>query len=332
MQNLSVANSKPINGSDKSNPKQPTKKPGDAKAVDSTNPNARGIASSLAEVGKKAGTIGMDVASKGVDVLADTTTHLVQEKAKAMIRITVTDRIRDISQMFHVIPGGQRLLSSIISNVFYPYYKKANPNTTLSPDQIAEHLMRGHTEFLEDDLINTFDKFIRDNLSEENKIKYENGEKKVVLSAFKNMLMSQVKTAKEPGGIKKIATGIANWIPFVNRLPDAVKPWVGGAIGGFVGYKVLHGLWKLVKWAVLGFTGYKGIQMIKNRFGGGGAPAPELPDEEAAAKPKSKMASVLEGVSKMAQMAGGPGAGMMGGGGPAGGLGGLVSALAGGGR
>lgn len=297
---------------------------------DLTNPDSRGIGSTLAGVGKKASALGMDLASKGTSVLADTGTHMVQEKAKVVIRMTVTDRIRDISQFFHMIPGGQRLLTGIINKIFYPYYQKANPHTALSADQIAEHLMRGHTEFLEDDLINAFDKFIQDSLNEADKAKYASGEKKVVLTAFKNMLMNQVKTAKEPGGIKKIAIGIANWIPFVKKLPEGAKPWAGGAIGGFVGYKILHGMWKLVKWAVLGFGGYKGFQMLKNKLGGGGQPAAGMPDMEPGAKPKGKMASVLDGVSKMAQMAGGPGGGMMGGGGPGGGLGGLVSALAGG--
>lgn len=295
--------------------------------VDALSQDGRGIGTTLAGVGKKAGALGMGVATKGGEVLLDHGTHLAEQKAKALIRMAVTDRIRGLSQFFHWIPGGQKLLSGIINKFFYPYYQKANPNTQLSADQIAMHFMQGHTEFLEDDLINAFDKFVQDSLSEEDQAKYIAGDRKVVFTAFTNMFMDKVRSAKEPGGLKKLAAGIANWIPFVNKLPEAAKPWAGGAIGGFVGFKVLHGMWKLVKWAVLGFTGYKGFQMVKNKLGGGGRAA--APDHEPGEKPKGKMASVLDGVSKMAQMAGGPGGGMMGVG-PGGGLGGIVSALAGG--
>ncbi|MDA0772977.1 MAG: hypothetical protein O3C63_08550 [Cyanobacteria bacterium] len=322
MQNITATNPT-INTGVAAPANQPVAQPADA-----TTQDGRGIGTTLADVGKKAGAFGIDVAGKGANVLADTGTQIVKQKARAVLHMAVTDRIRDLVRIFQALPYGERLLSNIIKNFFYPYYKQVNPHTDLQPDQIAQQLMNGHTEFFEDDLVKSFDKFIQDSLNDADKAKYVSGEKKVVLIAFKNMLMNQVKTAKEPGGIKKIAAGIANWIPFVNKLPEAAKPWAGGAIGGFVGYKLLHGMWKLVKWAVLGFTGYKGFQMVKNKLGGGGAPAP---DHEPGEKSKGKMASVLEGVSKMAQMAGGPGGGMMGGGGPGGGLGGIVSALAGGG-
>ena len=294
----------------------------------------RGIGKALAGAGGKAVEMGKDVAQKGVSALAGAAAHHAEDKARHLLRVTVLNRIRDLCDFMGAFPGGKTVLGVIVNSVFYPYYKQINPESKITAEEIVHSLQHGHTEFLENDLVETFDRFIRENLKDDERAKYEAGDKMVVAKAFKNLAMSQVTTAREPGGLKKIGRGIANFIPFVKKLPDGVKPWVGGAIGTIAAYKLLKLGWKMLKWGIAVFAGVTGLKFIANRFGGGGGATPpgRTPvhgEESNAAAGGGMMSKLMDGAGKLAKIAnqaqgGGHGA-------PGGGIGQALSMLGGGG-
>ncbi len=302
---------------------------------DSGEPNAgREVGQTLAT---KAMEMGKGVAHKGVNVLADAATHHAEEKARHALRFMVLNRLRDLGSAFAVIPGGEILLKGIIANFFFPYYQQVNPETKMTAEHISASLIHGHMDTLENEVFETLDKFISSNLKEEERAKYEAGDKLVVIKAFKNLTMSQFNIARQPGGIKKICNSIANFIPLINKLPAAVKPWTGGAIGLFVAYKLARLALYMAKKALWLIGGILGIKFLINKFGGGVGAASGLPTmpamhghgEEASAEGgggETMMGKLMKGASKLAEVAAqAQGAG--GGHGAPGGGGGLAQAL-----
>ena len=161
-----------VNNTTVNSPGQVASQPSNANEAQSQNTEndsslTRKVGSTLASVGKQAGNLGMNVASKGGEVLLDTGVHAAQEKAKDVIRLTITDRIRDFCSMVKALPYGHTLLKTLVNKVLFPYYKQANPHTSLTADLVAEKLILGHTEFLENDFIDTLDKLINSSLSPE---------------------------------------------------------------------------------------------------------------------------------------------------------------------
>ena len=303
-------------------------------------PNAgRGLGVTLANVGNQAVEIGKDVAHKGVSAIADQAISGVEHKARHAVRASVLNPMATLySSMNIFLPFGvgKNLFSAVVSRFFLPYYQQINPHTKITTEQIINALEHGHTDSIENELFHAFDQFINSNLKEEERAKYEAGDKLVVINAFKNLLTSQITTAREAGGIKKICNGIANWIPFVNKLPDAVKPWVGGIVGGYVGFRVLKFAWHMAKWAIGIGASVLGLRWLAAKFSGGGAPAglPSMPtmpgmnnEEGAAPSGGGMMSKIMDGVSKAAQLAAQAQGGPVG---PGGGIGQALMALGGG--
>ncbi len=314
-------------------------------STDKKEPDAsRGMGQTLAKFGGQATAMGMDVAQKGANVLANAVATGAEDKARHLFKASVLNRVVELYAWMNMLPFGGNVFSAVVSNFFFPYYKQINPESKITADEILHSLKHGHTDSLENEVFETFDKFISSNLKGDEKSRYENGDKMVVFNAFKNLLVSQVSTAREPGGIKKICNGIANWIPLINKLPAAVKPWAGGAIGALVIYKVAKIAWYMAKKALWLAGGILGIKFLVNKFGGAAGAPPGLPsmpampslghggghgEEEAPQGGGGMMDKLMKGVSKAAEFAAqaqGGGHGAPGGGG---GLAQALSALAG---
>jgi hypothetical protein len=288
---------------------------------------SRALAEKMAGVGGKAFEIGKDVAQKGVNAIADQALTGAEHTARHAVRASVLNPMSTLySSMVTFLPFGvgKNLFSGVLSKFFLPYYQQINPATKITSEEIIHALEHGHTDSLENELFEAFNKFVNSNLKDDERAKYESGDKLVVIKAFKNLTMSQINTAREPGGIAKICGGIANFIPLVNKLPATIKPWVGGAIGGYVALRVVKFAWKMLKWGIAMFAGVTGLKFLASKFGGGGA-APGMGSmsamhgEEPAVEGGGMMSKIMNGVNKAAQMAaqaqGGGGHGAPGGGG-----------------
>lgn len=289
----------------------------------------RKVGSTLANVGKQAGSLGVNVATN----VAGNTADYVLHQSKSTLQHWIKRQLGHTLENIAILPFVGAPIINSIGTAIFPKYQEMNPNTTLNQQSFNHLLFEGRVENIMDDLLPILETYLRKHLSPEDQEKLQSGSNNLLMiKAFSKAMYNEAKggvqTAKEPGGLKKIGRGIANFIPIINRLPEGAKPWVGGTLGAFVAYKVLHGFFKLVKWAILGITGYKGLQFVKNKIGGTGAHQAEIVTK----KSKGKLGGLMEGLGRAAQMAGGAAPGMMGGGAPGGGLANLVGALAGGGK
>lgn len=221
------------------------------------------VAGAAADVGKKLAT---GAAKMGADAILQQGAEVVEHKARHAFRLLVSTHLRTVISMLAVLPIiGPKIINSMVDKI-YPYYKQFHPETQLTAHEIAKHLEMGKMEFLEDDFFSAAEHFVKSNLSAEDKVKMEQGDKLVILKAFGGKIYDQVKLAmsmtKEPGGLMKVLKSIANWIPFVNKLPDSIKPIAGGGVLAVGGIIALRMALKVMKWVFLIGGGLVGLKMF----------------------------------------------------------------------
>ncbi len=304
----------------------------------------RGMAEKLAEAGKSAATTVAQTAKSAALATVEGGANIALQKGKDSLQHWLSLQLGHTLQNICSFPFVGGTIAQMIAQTILPIYQELNPATKLDVASFKEILREGKVEQLGEEIYPVFTNYLSQHLTPDEQHKLQEGNASLMIKAFSKALYAEatesINTARQPGGIKTLALKISKYIPLINKLPESVQPWVGGAAGGYIGYRVMKFVWHVAKWAIGLFAGITGMKWLANKFGAN-AMMPSEPgmsqmgagDEEGSEK-KGVMSKLMEGVSKAAEIAaqaqGGGGHGGHGGGAP--GIGQALAALAGAGK
>lgn len=191
------------------------------------------------------------------------------EAAKTGIKIGLQGLLHTtflpINGFINLFPGGPKaalmLLSPVtswLSEKLESHIKSSGIPFPMQPKEVIEKLLTGEYHDLSEEVTNFLTGFVEKAISPEIQQAFASGNPLQIAKATGTTLTGSLKglfqdMQKTPGNpFLKPFKLLGAKIPFINRLPERVQPWVAGLGFFMIGGAVLRGAFKLFKWLVLG--------------------------------------------------------------------------------
>jgi hypothetical protein len=203
---------------------------------------------------------------------------VAKETTKTAINVFLYNTMAPINFFVNNTPGAMwvlKPLSDWLAQKIEVYASKNSIELPISPRKMAENLLKGNYDDLSDEVTDIMGGFLEKSISADLRKAFSEG----------NILEIGKHTGLQMSGAFKGIVGEVNniqgnvltkpfkWlgkkIPFVNKLPGGVQPWVAGGLLLTFGGMIIRGTVKAVKWIIFGAGGIALLNFGKKALMGG---------------------------------------------------------------
>lgn len=218
----------------------------------------------LSHVGDTASDLTANVTKTAINQSTDA----AKKGAKTAATLVLQATFWPVTEMIHMLDrqtGGMAhmavsTLSKWLSPKLDSHFEKLGLDFSMPTGVIINNLLMGDYHKLSDEVIEALTSYVEKSMPKNVQEALASGNPMRIASATGMSMMGGVKDVV--GGIKQeqgkgwLVTAPFKWlgkrIPYLNRLPQGVQPWVAGGIVFYLGKTIFHGVKKLVKLAAGG--------------------------------------------------------------------------------
>jgi hypothetical protein len=203
---------------------------------------------------------------------------VAKETTKTAIKVFLYNTMAPINFFVNNTPGAMLILKPLtdwLSGKIEVYATKNNIELPISPKKMAESLLQGRFDELSDEVTDILGGFLEKSISADLRKAFSEGNILDIgkhtgfqLSGKFKGIMGEVN--KTQGNLlTKPFKWLGNKIPFVNKLPVSVQPWLAGGLLLTFGGMIVRGTVKAIKWIIFGAGGIAMLNFGKKALMGG---------------------------------------------------------------